>query len=146
MPHTVFTFLEQVENGMYDHGEFAFEYNGPHVTLATPATDGLKSIFDQSGIAHVLFPEYSPSVAHEPYTVGLAGRPSGPNFYFNMVDNVKLHGPGGYAKDGSGDPCFGKVTRGMDIIDRVHGSTGPLTKGDWKRIENEIVIINMKRF
>jgi hypothetical protein len=62
-----------------------------------------------------------------------------------MRDNPKVHGPGGYAKDGSADPCFGRITRGTDIIDRIHALTGELNPGDWKKIENPVAIISMKR-
>ena len=41
------------------------------------------------------FQEYSAEYPHRPFTVGIAGRPGGPDFYINLLDNVKNHGPGG---------------------------------------------------
>jgi cyclophilin family peptidyl-prolyl cis-trans isomerase len=145
MPHTVYNFLEQVDRGMYGSGEFGFEFNGPHITMAGPLSEGLNNVFESSGLSHVLFQEYSPNFSHVPYTIGLTGRPSGPKLYFNTQDNSIAHGPGGYANDGLADPCFGRITRGWEYIDRVHSSTGALNPGDWKRIENQIAILSIRR-
>lgn len=145
MPHAVFNFMEQVDRGMYNYGEFAFTANGPHVTMAEPVTEGLRNVFGSSGIANVQFQEFSPKYNHDPYTIALAGRPSGPSFYFNIQDNGKNHGPGGYAQDGSADPCFGRITRGRDLLDRIHSSTGELRQGDWKAIQQSITIISAKK-
>mmetsp|Transcript_6017 Transcript_6017/g.14251 ORF Transcript_6017/g.14251 Transcript_6017/m.14251 type:complete len:473 (-) Transcript_6017:253-1671(-) len=141
MPHSVFTFLEQVELGLYDDGGYAFHHNGEHIIMGAPVFNQLTppdmdpaQRFDESGVASVLFQEYSYGYTHQAYTVGFAGRPGGPNFYFNTQDNSELHGPGGYAEDGSADPCFGRVTRGMDIIDRIHSLTGQMERGDWKEL------------
>jgi len=146
MPHTVYNFLEQVDMGLYGHGEFAFEFNGSHITMAAPVTEGLSKLFEESGISQLLVQEFSPHFNHDTYTIGLTGRPSGPKWYINMRDNSKVHGPGGYAKDGSADPCFGRITRGTDIIDRIHALTGALNPGDWKKIKNPVVILSIKRF
>jgi len=126
MPHTVFNFLEQVTTGLYDSGEFSFQFNGPHISMAAPSTSGLEKIFSDSGLASVLVQEYSPNFNHQKYTLGRGGRPSGPRFYINMKDNSALHGPNGYAQDGSADPCFGRITRNPDVMDRIHAAAGPL--------------------
>ena len=144
MPHTAFVFLEQVDQGMYNFGEYGFAYNAPHVTQAMPLTDGLSLRFEESGISHLLFPEYSSNFPHQQYTVGLAGRPAGPNFYINMRDNTHAHGPQGFTADGKADPCFGRVVRGQDIVDRINAATGQLHDGDWKKIDNDIAILSVK--
>lgn len=146
MPHAVFTFLEQVDQGMYNFGEYGFAYNAPHVTQAMPLTDGLSRRFDESGISHLFFPEYSSQYPHQQYSIGLTGRPAGPNFYINTRDNTHAHGPQGLTVDGNADPCFGRITRGQDIVDRINAATGDLHDGDWKKIDNGIVILSIKNF
>lgn len=37
--------------------------------------------------------EYSPEFTHLENTLGIAGRPGGPDFYFSLVENVRNHGP-----------------------------------------------------
>jgi cyclophilin family peptidyl-prolyl cis-trans isomerase len=151
MPHTIYTFLEQVSMGLYDDGGYAFHHNGNHIIMGSPEVNHLTPLkmdpmqrFTDSGVANVLFQEYSVDFPHEPYTVGFAGRPGGPSFYFNMEDNSGLHGPNGYAADGSADPCFGRVTRGQDVIDQIHGLTGEMEHADWKQIDSPVAVRSIK--
>jgi hypothetical protein len=51
--------------------------------------------FYNRGIDKLSFQEYSPQYPHTQWTLGLAGRPSGPDFYINKIDNTIRHGPGG---------------------------------------------------
>jgi len=140
-PHTTLWFLEQTQKDMYNFGEFAFTNSGSHLILARPTTEGLRERLEEYGLTRVVFPEYSHERPHTKYTVGLAGRPGGPNWYINMNDNTQLHGPGGYAADGSADPCFAVVTRGFDVADRIHN----LGAGeDWKDLQPNIVVRSMK--
>lgn len=147
MPHTIYTFLEQVSMGLYDDGGYAFHHNGNHIIMGSPEVNHLTpqdmdplQRFTDSGMASVLFQEYSYEFPHTPYTIGFAGRPGGPGFYVNTQDNSNLHGPNGYAQDGSADPCFGSVTRGQDVIDRIHTMTGELQQDDWKQIETPVAV------
>jgi cyclophilin family peptidyl-prolyl cis-trans isomerase len=144
MPHTVWFFLNQVDQGLYNHADFGFKFNAPHVTQAGTFTQEAKERFHGSGLGEVLVTEYSHAFPHETYTVGLTGRPGGPNFYINTRDNSKWHGPGGYAADGSADACFGRITRGSKIIDRIRGLTGDLHDGDRKDIQPSPSIHSMK--
>lgn len=82
MPHTVYWFLEQVTNKMYDG--CSFHRNAGHVIQAgpspnfkTPPSARLMKPFLESGLNGVLFQEYSPEFPHAKYTVGYAGRPGG---------------------------------------------------------------------
>lgn len=127
MPHTVYTFLQRVAHGLYDGT--SFYHNADHVLVAgampnvhTPAHVDLMQRFDASGLRHTVFQEYSPNWPHEPFTIGLAGRPAGTEFYINTKDNSEFHGPGGQTKypDASlADPCFAKIVRGFDVITRM---------------------------
>lgn len=144
MPHTLWFFLNQIDQGLYNHDDFGFRFNAPHVIQASPAFSEAAERLHRSGLGEVLVTEYSPAFPHQVYSVGLSGRPGGPDFYINIVDNSQWHGPGGYATDGSGDACFGRITRGQEIIDRIHGMTGPLEKGDWKEMRPATLIRSMK--
>jgi cyclophilin family peptidyl-prolyl cis-trans isomerase len=129
MPHTVYWFLEQVHHGLYD--KCAFHRNANHVIQAGPVgnhltapNEGLLKKFIESGFGSVLFQEYSNEYKHYKYTLGLAGRPGGPDFYINMKDNDRLHGPGGQIGSDAddADPCFARVVEGFDAVARMHQS------------------------
>ena len=140
MPQTVLWFLEQVDTGIYNFAEFAFTSSVEHLVLAKPVTEGLVRRMEEFGLYRIVFPEYSSDFKHVKYSVGLSGRPGGPNFYINMDDNSRHHGPGGYAADGSGDPCFGRITRGLDAVDRLH-----VVQGDgWTELNPNVYILSMK--
>lgn len=160
MPNTIYTFLQQISNGLFDGAGYSFHHNGPHISQAAPFPNHITKgpewenrakKFKASGYNSVLVQEYSNKFPHQKYTLGLTGRPSGPGIYINARDNTKLHGPGGYAKDGSGDPCFAKVIKGFDVVDRLFGAAGELKSGDWKELNGgpvavrSIRVIRMKK-
>jgi hypothetical protein len=69
--------------------------------------------FADLGLDKLAFPDYSADFPHLPWTLGYTGRPGGPDWYINKLDNTKGHGPGGqrqYALDEQGDSCFGIVS------------------------------------
>ena len=147
MPHTIHTFLEQVSRGLYNVGTggYSFHHNGGHIIQGAPIPNhlttpnaNLEERFTLSGYGHVLFQEYSQNFPHVEYTLGFTGRPySGPNFYINTRNNAQLHGPNGYSHDGYGDPCFGKITFGIDVITRIHEMSSPgglVRDGEWKEM------------
>mmetsp|Transcript_10716 Transcript_10716/g.16894 ORF Transcript_10716/g.16894 Transcript_10716/m.16894 type:complete len:89 (-) Transcript_10716:149-415(-) len=47
------------------------------------------------------------------------GRPGGPDFYVNLQDNLKAHGPGGQGGTAA-DPCFARLVAGQEVVDAVH--------------------------
>ena len=67
----------------------------------------------------VPFQEYDASFPHVPHSVGLAGRPGGPDFYISTKDNTFNHGPGSQNAEarhtGEADPCFAKVIGGREL-------------------------------
>ena len=149
MPHAIHTFLEQVSRGLYNVGTggYSFHHNGGHIIQGAPIPNhlttpnaNLEERFTLSGYGHVLFQEYSNNFPHVEYTLGFTGRPySGPNFYINTRNNAQLHGPGGYSNDGYGDPCFGKITFGTEVITRIHEQSSPgglVRDGEWKEMEH----------
>jgi len=143
MPHSVQLFMEQVHHGLWDG--CAFVWNPDHLMLASPHVhaeqleDGTFDIYEdddkredfiETGYTSISFQEYSDNMPHKQYTLGFAGRPGGPNFYINMKDNTRVHGPDGKTGDietvdregleGDADPCFARVVAGFDAVDRMH--------------------------
>lgn len=131
MPHTVYWFMEQVHRKLWDGT--SFHRNAAHVVQAGPAPNFLSPAsetlqmqeqrFTDSGFDSVLFQEYSPNHPHVKYTLGYAGRPGGPDFFINTMDNTKAHGPGGqvtYSDASQADPCFAKVVEGFEAVARLH--------------------------
>jgi len=169
MPHTLHVFLEQVTRGLYNQGSFSFHHCDPRMCLGEPIPNewtapellqnehgepiehALWNRFIESGYGQVLFQEYSPQFPHQKYTLGMArlGRDdwhSGPGLYWNFDDNTVNHGPGGYASDGTGDPCFARAVTGLEVIDRIHASAGELNPaGDWKPMQDgNVAILSIK--
>jgi cyclophilin family peptidyl-prolyl cis-trans isomerase len=127
MPHTVYMFLSRVIGGLYNG--CSFYYNADHVIVAgavpnalSPPDVDVRQRFVDAGLDRVHFQEYSESWPHLEWTVGLAGRPGGTEFYINKRDNSADHGPEGKSsyEVGNSDPCFAKVVRGFDIVDRMN--------------------------
>lgn len=150
MPHAVYWFLEQVTRGLFDG--CSFHRNAGHVVQGGPAPNFLSppdpqlhKRFQRAGFYHILFQEYSPKFPHEKYTMGLAGRPGGPDFYVSTANNTKLHGPGGqrsYDDPSEADPCFAKVVEGFNVVDRMQ--LGPVKPGGYKAFTDNVAIVSMK--
>jgi cyclophilin family peptidyl-prolyl cis-trans isomerase len=139
MPHSVLTFLSQVDEGLYNTGGFAFHHNAIHIVFGSPISNHLNkneletwTSFETSGLSRLIFQEYSPEVPHVEYTIGFSER--GPNIYFNTRDNTQNHGS-------IRDPCFGKVEKGREIIDRMHAASGELEEDDWKELQPGFVAV-----
>ena len=151
MPHTVYWFLEQVSRGLYDGG--SFHRNAGHVIQAGMVSNFLtdpkkpvnKEKFQSTGFDKIMFPEYSPDFPHAKYTLGYAGRPGGPDFYINMKNNTKSHGPGGQGHPDDpteADSCFAKVKKGFDLVDRI--AKLPIKDGSNKALKDNVAIVSMK--
>lgn len=134
MPIAVNLFLQQIHHKLWN--DCAFVINAMHILQAGPhqykgkgeyAANAmmLKSKFEKSRLDKMPYQEYSEEYPHAKYTVGYAGRPGGPDFYINKVDNSVNHGPGGQTHHDlheEADPCFGRVVGGIEVmgeIDRI---------------------------
>jgi len=117
MPHTTTWFLNLAESGYWDG--CGFIRNAMHILQANcnpkESTEGKT----QERIS-IAFQEYNDKYQHKPYTFGIAGRPGGPDWYINLIDNSGTHGPGGQPKDPQADPCFAELVSGKEIIKRLH--------------------------
>lgn len=149
MPTAVLYFLSQVEAGAWDG--CAFIRNANHVLQADPSTPERKSRrHDFKTIVHqsesIPFQEYSADYPHKEFTVGLAGRPGGPDFYISTLDNTRNHGPGGqgsYDLPEEADTCFAKVVDGLDVVRRMHKA--PRKKDSFQGLVEYIEIVEMRR-
>ena len=125
MPHSVLLFLEMVEKRLWD--ETAFVHHVDHIISASPTVyhsgTSKREEFQKAGLGQVAFQEYSEKFPHKPYTLGFSGRPGGPDFYISTIDNTHMHGPGGQLNTDlieEADPCFAKVIRGFDVVDKIY--------------------------
>ncbi len=111
--------MQMVKETIWD--ETVFIHNWKHIVQAAPISpDGLSK--KDLSTYELSFPEYAEEYNHKKYTLGFAGRPGGPDFYINMLDNDESHGPG--KQDHSrvlndADPCFAKIVMGTDTLVRL---------------------------
>jgi hypothetical protein len=130
MPHAVHLFLEQVEHHLWDG--CAFVLNAGHVLQASPVAPNYMQLgtahidkispFKHARLEKMGFSEFAPEYHHTQWTIGFAGRPSGPDWYINLDDNSVSHGPGmqeHHALTEDADPCFGKVIEGFNVIEEM---------------------------
>lgn len=116
-PITAANFLRYVDDGFYNGTIFhqvvrdSLIIGGSHNSRLERKTEGL----------HEPIPsEWTPAMKNERGTVGLRRRPGEPasgqaEFYINLQDNPRLDRP----EDGKGYVVFGRVTEGMDVVDRI---------------------------
>jgi cyclophilin family peptidyl-prolyl cis-trans isomerase len=154
MPHTIHFFLEQVRHGIYDNT--AFFRNAPNYVQAGPGHDHVKLLTleqQEPSLAHVLFQEHSRELNHKQYTLGLNGRPGGPDFYVNMQDNSDQHGISNMANQRSdvmleADPCFARVVKGFNTIERIHRADVKDEETSFRRTQSlmvhQVVIESMR--
>jgi len=107
MPVAVWTFLEQVNAGLWDGT--SFHINADHVLAARPVSGNgqisKRDLFERSGYGSLPVAEFSAAYPHLPYTLGFVGQ--GPAFYINKVHNEH------------DDACFGNVVIGRYTVDTI---------------------------
>lgn len=151
MPHAVHLFLQQVYHGLWDGCSFVV--NAPHILQAGTFPGGNTVVtyaekikaFEDVGLDVVSYQEYSEEHPHKQWTVGFAGRPGGPDFYINKLDNTNNHGPGGQIQHRLGeeaDPCFGHIVEGKDILERMYEMKTD-AKHDWV-MDNPVHIVKAR--
>ena len=118
MPHSVYTFLEMVSEGLIEGCSFVT--NNEHTLKTAPLPHDNNSPvkakrktmqFYDADLESVAFQEYSEEFPHTKYTVGFAGNGS-PSFYINTEDNSEIH---------QDEPCFAKIVSGFDTVQRLDG-------------------------
>ncbi len=120
MPYVTKWFLDLVEEGYWNG--CGFVRAASHVLQANC---GPKR--GETRHPSIAFQEYSEEYTHKPLTLGVAGFPGGPDWYINLVDNVRNHGPGGQDPI-EANPCFARVVSGQDTVKAIraqpHESSG----------------------
>jgi Cyclophilin type peptidyl-prolyl cis-trans isomerase/CLD len=163
MPHAVHLFLEQVAHGLWDNGWFYLNgphvlQAGPQVEeeeeelyhskeqtgvgsngdaeMAAAADErslALKPFIDLE-LDTLAFPEYSDKHPHNKWTLGFTGRPGGPDFYINKMNNTEAHGPGGQHQhdlEEYADACFATVVEGFDVLELIFKEPTYPDDHDW---------------
>jgi len=154
MPYTSLYFLEQVAAGAWDSCQFIVNA-GVLLQVDTRGDSCSRAAFKKikSVGESLAFQEYVPKLAtgdaHKRLTVGLSGRPAGPIFYISLINNQANLGPrksssdegmGAFGLPPQADPCFAKVVRGEDSIERINRL--PVRDGDTQiRMLQEFVTI-----
>jgi len=151
MPHSIHLFLQQVHHGLWDGCSFVV--NAPHILQAGTFPGGNSGVtyaekikaFEEAGLDVVSYQEYNPEHPHRQWTVGFAGRPGGPDFYINKLDNTANHGPGGQSQhdlEDEADPCFGSIQDGHDVLNRMYQMKTD-SKNDWV-MDNPVHIVKAR--
>jgi len=170
MPHSVFLFLERVQNKLYDN--FSFHINANHVIQAGPvpnflhysssdviATDNknknlpipkinTNSLIAKSVQIHKQFEEsglinglfQEYTDAYPHHEYTLGFTSNGPSFYINVENNHVAHGKSDHDHS-DGESCFAKVVSGFDAVDRIHDSK-VYSDSDW--MKHTVAIQSMK--
>mmetsp|Transcript_22895 Transcript_22895/g.28854 ORF Transcript_22895/g.28854 Transcript_22895/m.28854 type:complete len:280 (-) Transcript_22895:190-1029(-) len=117
VPHSIRTFMDLVENRVWDRTVLYHQVK--HVVVGVPVgLDGIRKNPDTA--KGLLFADYSEKFPHKRNTIGFQGSPGGPEFYINLDDNVKIHGPGGQQYEDmfeEADSCFGLVQNGDEVLE-----------------------------
>ena len=133
MPHAVYHFMKMVKNRLWDGLSMVSRSSEP-ILQATPLNAETNTWedkrFDDAGVTHMAFTEYSFDYPPKKYTLAFAGRPGGPDFYVNMEE----------LKDDSeeGESTFGIVVEGFDVLDRFMARTGR-----WKK-HHQVAIVSVE--
>ena len=135
-PATVANFLQYVRDGHYDNTVFHRVIDGFMVQGG-----GFEPGMKQKPTNATVENEARNGLKNEPYTVAMA-RTSDPHsasaqFFINVKNNSFLDYPG---QDGWGYAVFGKVTEGMDVVDKI-GKVKTANRGMHGDVPVEAVII-----
>mmetsp|Transcript_39689 Transcript_39689/g.85609 ORF Transcript_39689/g.85609 Transcript_39689/m.85609 type:complete len:490 (-) Transcript_39689:71-1540(-) len=159
MPHSIHTFLEQIDEGMWDGASFDVA-NAGHVLMAAahdqaPSATPSLTTTTTSMKTTTLFPEYHAHYSHDKYTIAFPSSQSSSSqqqsgFYINLQPNTIHHSPRIEGeKYIEGESCFGRIVDEMsrNVVDRMDGSNRLSTNGRDNRGEilEEGVIIRSAR-
>jgi peptidyl-prolyl cis-trans isomerase A (cyclophilin A) len=136
-PKTVENFLEYVKSGHYDGTIFHRVIDGFMIQGG-----GMKADMSEKATRAPIPLESRTGLANARGTISMA-RTMAPNsatsqFFINVNDNARLDQPN--AADGNGYAVFGKVTSGMDVVDKIKATpTG--SKGGHQNVPVQPIVI-----
>ena len=109
MPHSIHTFLDQVDSGVWGSnkkGSASFDLHAGHVLMARGASSvgGSRGSTDTNVVRGLMFPEYNAGYPHDKYTIAFPSSttsssedngddPNVQGFYVNMQPNIVHHSP-----------------------------------------------------
>ena len=149
-PVTAANFLQYVDGRFYDGGAFHRT-----VTPTNQPDDAVKIEVIQAGINAARNPDRFPPIAlertnltglrHLDGTISMA-RSTAPDsgrsdFFICIGDQPSLDFGGARNRDGQGFAAFGRVTRGMDVVRRIHQSAN----SEAQRLTPPIRILSISR-
>ena len=139
-PLTVANFLHLVESGFYDGTIFHRIIPG-FMAQGGGYTPGFK----KKAIAETVANESSNGLSNLRGTIAMA-RTSNPDsatsqFFINVVDNAGLN----YPLNGGGYATFGKVTQGMDVVDKIKTVETGVRNGVQNVPKKNVTIKSVKR-
>ena len=142
-PLTVANFLEYVKSGHYDNTIFHRVIDGFMIQGGGFTGDFYKGVpgFGQKKARAPIAIESQNGLKNDRGWLAMA-RTSDPNsataqFFINTVDNAGLNHP---QPDGHGYAVFGKVVKGMDVVDAIRG-VPTTTKGPFRDVPADPVTI-----
>ena len=121
-PITTRNFIELAEKGFYDGTKFHRVITNFMIQGGDPFSkeDSKKSLWGTGGPGYEIKDEFHPELSNVRGTIAMANHgpdTGGSQFFINLVNNTHLD----YNKNPtqSKHPVFGKVTNGMDVVDRI---------------------------
>jgi hypothetical protein len=93
--------------------------------------------------------EFDAKFPHRKYSLGMAGRPGGPDFYISTQDNTRNHGPGGqpgYTLKEEADTVFAVVIendggQSLEVVKRM--GKAPTLPGGFREMKEYVEIVKM---
>lgn len=136
-PKTVANFLNYVQKGFYNGTIFHRVINGFMIQGG-----GFDAQMNQKSTAHPVENESQNGLNNLRGTIAMA-RTSAPHsatsqFFINLVDNNNLNYP---SFDGWGYCVFGKVTKGMDVVDKI-AQVPTTTSGMHQDVPQQPIVID----
>jgi cyclophilin family peptidyl-prolyl cis-trans isomerase len=143
-PKTVDNFVKYVKSGHYTNTIFHRVINGFMIQGG-----GFDTNMNEKPAPHHVQNEANNGLKNEPYTIAMARTPdphsAGAQFFINVNDNAFLNYPG---QDGWGYCVFGKVIKGMDVVDKIKAVPTTVVNGmpdvPVKQIVIKSAILNFK--
>lgn len=135
-PKTVDNFLSYVKSGQYNGTIFHRVINGFMIQGG-----GFDMTMKEKPTRAPIKNEAANGLKNEPYTIAMARLPdphsATAQFFININDNAFLNYP---SRDGWGYCVFGKVIKGMDVVDRIK-QVPTASKGMYENVPVKPVVI-----
>ena len=141
-PKTVANFLNYVDAGLYSEGGFYRSVRPEQDVNPTPINviqGGLYPAFDETFPPIEVETTKATGLSHTDGVISMARQVPGwttphatSEFFICIGDNTALDAGGARNSDGLGFAAFGQVTKGMDVVRKIHQAAfGPGGEANW---------------